>query len=181
MSQIKGHVGKWELVWKKAPHGAIGSSEVDVVTDKGNSVKVAVHWRRDAHGLWIELPQGVYGYDLNAHTSDEGRVAYRVSQRASDHEWSHLHFTRPGEETETGSAVGGKKGLRVRAQMPGKMIRVMVIEGAVVEKDQPIAVMEAMKMENEIRAPQGGRISKVAIAQGQAVETGADLFVIDPI
>lgn len=66
----------------------------------------------------------------------------------------------------------------VRAQMPGKILRVNVKEGATVEKGQSIIVMEAMKMENEIKAPQAGRVQGLKISEGQAVETGAELCTI---
>jgi biotin carboxyl carrier protein len=51
--------------------------------------------------------------------------------------------------------------------------------GDSIERDKPVIVMEAMKMENEIRAPQAGKISKLSVTEGQAVETGAELFVIE--
>ena len=71
-----------------------------------------------------------------------------------------------------------KKSARVRAQMPGKILRISVKIGEVVEKGQTLMVMEAMKMENEIRATQSGLIDQVKVSEGQAVETGADLCTI---
>jgi 3-methylcrotonyl-CoA carboxylase alpha subunit len=89
---------------------------------------------------------------------------------------------RAGEESAAaGAAAGPKKGVRVRAQMPGKIISISAKPGDVVEKEQPLLVMEAMKMENVIRAPQAGKIGQVKVTAGQAVETGADLCVIDPV
>ena len=44
-----------------------------------------------------------------------------------------------------------------------------------------VIVMEAMKMENEIRAPQAGRVGNLKVLEGNAVETGTDLCVIDPV
>ncbi|MFN7685823.1 MAG: biotin/lipoyl-containing protein, partial [Oligoflexia bacterium] len=66
--------------------------------------------------------------------------------------------------------------VRVRAQMPGKIVKVMVAQGQTVEKDQILLVMEAMKMENPIKASQAGVVVKVTVTEGQAVETGADLM-----
>jgi 3-methylcrotonyl-CoA carboxylase alpha subunit len=63
--------------------------------------------------------------------------------------------------------------------MPGKIVRILVQAGAQVEKGQPLLVMEAMKMENEIRAAGAGKVSAVKVIEGQAVETGADLMLIE--
>ena len=61
------------------------------------------------------------------------------------------------------------------APMPGLVVRVAVSEGDVVEAGQGLVVMEAMKMENELRAPAAGTVSRVLAEPGQAVEKGAVL------
>jgi 3-methylcrotonyl-CoA carboxylase alpha subunit len=143
---------------------------------------VELRWKKDAEGIWIELPHGVFGYDISGHADDEGRTVYTVSQRQAPGAWSGLSLMRAGEESAAaGAAAGPKKGVRVRAQMPGKIISISAKPGDVVEKEQPLLVMEAMKMENVIRAPQAGKIGQVKVTAGQAVETGADLCVIDPV
>ncbi|OFZ22239.1 MAG: hypothetical protein A2X94_01945 [Bdellovibrionales bacterium GWB1_55_8] len=177
MSQLKGKVGPWELEWKTAPHGPSGTGQVTV---NGKDV-LEVRWRRDGQGIWIELPQGAHGYDFEAEKDDDGRVSYRVLERGSDQEWEGFSFDRLGREAAGAAAGVKKKGIRVRAQMPGKILKVHVDVDVIVEKDQPLAVMEAMKMENEIRAPQQGRVTKVSAIPGQAVETGADLFLIESV
>ena len=75
---------------------------------------------------------------------------------------------------------GGGGQLQVRAPMPGMVLRVDVEPGQEVKMGQALAVIEAMKMENEIRSPAAGRISKVHIRQGQALEKDAPLFEIIP-
>ena len=62
------------------------------------------------------------------------------------------------------------------AKMPGKIVKVMTRQGAEVEKGQPVLVMEAMKMENEITASATGIVEKVHVKEGQAVEAGATLI-----
>jgi biotin carboxyl carrier protein len=69
--------------------------------------------------------------------------------------------------------------LRVSAPMPGKIVRVGVEPGQDVTAGQPLLVMEAMKMENEIRSPRDGRVKEIAVRAGQAVETGAVLAVLE--
>ncbi|MFI5244560.1 MAG: biotin/lipoyl-containing protein [Gemmatimonadales bacterium] len=61
----------------------------------------------------------------------------------------------------------------VRAPMPGLMVRIDVKAGDQVQAGQGVAAMEAMKMENELRAPAAGRVKAVHASLGQAVEKGA--------
>jgi biotin carboxyl carrier protein len=68
---------------------------------------------------------------------------------------------------------------RVLAPMPGKIVRVLVDVGQAVENGQGLLVMEAMKMENELRAARAGRVREVKVAERQAVETGALLVVLE--
>lgn len=76
-------------------------------------------------------------------------------------------------------AHGGSGDREIRAVMPGKVVAVLVEEGASVEQGDGILVVEAMKMENEIKAGRAGTVSKIAVAPGQAVESGELLVVID--
>ena len=62
--------------------------------------------------------------------------------------------------------------------MPGRVVRVLSAVGNDVAAGQGLAVIEAMKMENEIRAPRAGRVQEVAVREGQAVEAGALLLVV---
>ena len=68
---------------------------------------------------------------------------------------------------------------RVSAPMPGKVVRILCAAGDEIRAGQGLVVMEAMKMENEIRAPRHGRVKDVPVREGQAVETGALLVVVD--
>jgi len=67
---------------------------------------------------------------------------------------------------------------RLTAPMPGRVVRVLEAPGAEVAAGQGLVVIEAMKMENEIRAPRPGRVHEVAVREGQAVEAGTLLAVV---
>lgn len=67
----------------------------------------------------------------------------------------------------------------IRAQMPGKVVEVLVQVGDLVERDHGLLVIEAMKMENEIKAPAAGEVREVAVTPGQAVEQGELLMVLE--
>jgi biotin carboxyl carrier protein len=69
--------------------------------------------------------------------------------------------------------------LRLTAPMPGRVLRVLTAPGDAVLAGQGLVVVEAMKMENELRAARAGRVLEVAAREGQTVETGALLVVLE--
>ena len=68
---------------------------------------------------------------------------------------------------------------RILAPMPGKVVRVLVGVGDAVVARQGLIVVEAMKMENELRASKDGRVMSIAVAEGQSVDAGAVLAVVE--
>jgi biotin carboxyl carrier protein len=66
----------------------------------------------------------------------------------------------------------------VRSPMPGKVVKVLVEEGDEVAEGASLAVVEAMKMENELFAPRAGVVQKVFVQPGDAVEGGASLVTV---
>ena len=76
------------------------------------------------------------------------------------------------------SAIGSGP-QRLVAPMPGKIVRVLVTPGEVVTARQGLVVVEAMKMENELRAARDGQVRAVSVVEGQLVEAGAVLVVIE--
>ncbi len=80
--------------------------------------------------------------------------------------------------TEDGGAAGGPE--QLVAPMPGKIVRVLAKVGAAVQARQPLVVVEAMKMENELRAARAGVVSELLVQEGQSVDAGALLLVVAP-
>ena len=74
--------------------------------------------------------------------------------------------------------VAHKGPLRLTAPMPGKIVKVLVSPGETVEAGRGVLVMEAMKMENELKAARAGVVQEIKVKEGQAVEMGALLLVI---
>ncbi len=66
----------------------------------------------------------------------------------------------------------------VVAPMPGRLVKVLVKTGDEVAEGQPVAVVEAMKMENELKSPKAGKVVDVRAREGEAVEGGAPLVVV---
>ena len=63
--------------------------------------------------------------------------------------------------------------------MPGKIVKVLVKPGDAVEARQGVVIVEAMKMENELRSPKAGTVSEVRVAEGASVEAGAILVIVE--
>ena len=68
----------------------------------------------------------------------------------------------------------------LNAPMPGKILELLVSEGDTVEDMQPVLILEAMKMENELKSPSNGVISKLHVQQGDNVEKNQLLIDIEP-
>jgi biotin carboxyl carrier protein len=75
-----------------------------------------------------------------------------------------------------GSDAGPQK---LKAPMPGKVVRILVQEKDEVRAGQGIVVMEAMKMQNEMKSPKDGRVQKILTAEGSAVNAGDTLAIIE--
>ncbi len=69
--------------------------------------------------------------------------------------------------------------LQLRADMPGKVIRLLVRAGDVVAPGQALLVLEAMKMQNEIRSPKAGVVGEIAVEAGSTVNSGDLLIAVE--
>jgi glutaconyl-CoA/methylmalonyl-CoA decarboxylase subunit gamma len=79
-------------------------------------------------------------------------------------------------------ALGGRGGSvgegMVLSPMPGRVLKVLVAEGDAIAAGQPLVVVEAMKMENELSSQRDGTVKKVFVTPGQTVESGAKLIEV---
>lgn len=110
-------------------------------------------------------------YDINVEGDRAvvGGIAYELGVEGLEEEPASLGPTKAATVSEGA----------VTAIMPGKIIRVLVAEGDEVAEGDIVCILEAMKMENELKAPQAGTVSDLYALPGQDVETGAVLAVID--
>ena len=74
---------------------------------------------------------------------------------------------------------GATGSITVKAPMPGNIIKVNAKVGASVKKGDVLIVLEAMKMENDICAPEDGTVASIEVAQGATVETDAVLVTLN--
>ena len=81
------------------------------------------------------------------------------------------------QRTVRNSDRGGAS--EIRSPMPGKIVRVLVTDGAEVAAGQGIVVMEAMKMQNEMKSSMTGRIRKIEVVEGETVRSGDLIAIVD--
>ena len=114
--------------------------------------------------LWAEIDGRRLRF--RAHLADDRLALVRAGRRVE----FRLADDRPAVREEEEGAD-----LRV-APMPGRVIRLMVGAGDAVRKGQPLAILEAMKMEQRIEAPHDGRVSAVHVAEGEQIAEGTRLL-----
>jgi biotin carboxyl carrier protein len=123
-----------------------------------------------AHGF-TRLRIGARSYEVGLEREGNG---YRVSFPADSLSVELAPATR-------GSAAAPRREhgpARLTAPMPGRIVRVLSQAGADVIAGQGLLVIEAMKMENELRAPRGGIVAEVRVAEGASVEANTVLVVL---
>jgi biotin carboxyl carrier protein len=146
-----------------------------VITVDGRSWTVDAT-RVDAHKMSLLVTEGrIFSYEVSlARDPATGRTDVRIGPVTVP--VSLTGRWRSRRKDVDGHAAEGPQ--RLLAPMPGKVVRVLVNAGDAVRARQPIVVVEAMKMENELRAGRDGRVSELFAAGGQSVEAGALLAVI---
>lgn len=78
-----------------------------------------------------------------------------------------------------GAGAGADGPRAVKAPMPGRVVRVLVMPGDTVAEHQGVVVIEAMKMQNELKSPKAGRIGRVSVAVGDTVGAGDVLAMVE--
>src|SRR5262249_10896840 len=140
------------------------------VTVDGRPLEVDLH---EAGGDFLSLLIDGRSYDVGLERRPHG---YTVVLE-NDVIGVDLVASAPGGGAAQRKASSGP--IRITAPMPGKLVRVLVAPGQEVAAGQGLLVVEAMKMENELRAPGPGRVKDVPAREGQAVETGALLLLLE--
>lgn len=111
-------------------------------------------------------------YDV---TVEEGSGAASAPAAASAAKAAPAPKTAPKAAAPQGAAGG----IAVTAPMPGKILAVKANAGQAVKKGDVVLVLEAMKMENDIVAPEDGTIATINVAVGDSVESGATLATLN--
>lgn len=162
------------MVTIKGKSRVVDASWIDADTlsliDRGASREIRLHPRADNGAVGVEFGGKLYEAAV---APPEARLESRP--------------TAPGGTSAVGSpasvgpppSVGLGFSQAIKANMPGRVVRVLVAVGDRVTRGQAVVVVEAMKMENDLRTPADGVVKEVLVAPGAAVESGAVLIVID--
>jgi len=141
-----------------------GASFVAVIADGAPAVRTTVHLgpeRRDRRTGVRRREVVVDGWRFEVDVESEARATLR-------------------ERATRGDAEAGLDGpTQVHAIIPGVVVAVAVAEGDAVTAGQRLLVVEAMKMQNELRAPRDGVVGRVAVGERQTIEVGDLLVVIE--
>ena len=125
----------------------------------------------------VEVENGVYSVLVDGASHevrvDAGQVT--VGNRRFDYQ-----VDDPRQWKRSGDAAGGQGRAAILAPMPGKVVRILVAVDDEVEAGQGIIVVEAMKMQNEMKAPRAGRVAAIQVRENDSVVAGAIMAVIDP-
>ncbi len=133
---IQGKVGKKNLIWKTTPQGRSGEG---LVTVEGREINC--RWIRDEQGIWIETDLGFFGYEVRKTSSEEGVPQYLLVERNGAEHSVSLGFLKAGEEQDPAATNRVKKAAKIKSQMPGKIVRILVKTGDAVKKGQSLLVM----------------------------------------
>ncbi len=123
--------------------------------------------------LWLLL--GGRSYEVRREAGATGAMHVVVRGRRYAAEVRDPRAFR-GRRATAGTDAGP---LRLLAPMPGKVVRILKAEGEPVEPSEGVVVLEAMKMQNEIRSPRKGVVRKILAAAGTAVSAGEALAVVE--
>jgi biotin carboxyl carrier protein len=159
------------------------SKDVELLHQDGVTTLV---WEGESHPIDIlELEPGCYSILLNgrsvevrldaAKSLDPEAHAYRAMLYDGSYEFA---LVDPRRALLAGSGGAGAGGGVLSSPMPGKIVKLLVKVGDSVQEGQTLLVMEAMKMQNELKTNTAGTVTIVHVQEGSTVETGAALMTV---
>ena len=147
-------------------------------TQSGNEYEVAVNGQTRTIQLLSVSDEAltflVEGKPLHVHVAGDGtRTLVAIAGQVYE-------FTQVQErKSQTRQREAGRLDPQVRSPMPGKILQVLVAEGATVASGEALVLLEAMKMENTLSAEGAARVKKVHVTPGDLVELGQILVELE--
>jgi len=149
----------------------LGGSNYKVAID---GVEHVVDAQLIAGTLWSVLyGNGSFEVDVTRLPAEE----FEVLIQGDCHKFTLMNEQRRAMIRAGGKGSAGKAMLT--SPMPGKVVKLLVGEGQEVEAGQGVIVVEAMKMENELKAAVAGKVKEIFVEEGQVVESGAKLLLVE--
>lgn len=167
-------------VFSDSPAGAVERLRELTVRQEAGRLLVTLDGRTHAVDA-LPLEGGALGLLLDGQSFaaefEERGDRLRVLLRGSVFSLELLDERRSRMRAETGK-LRSEGPQRILAPMPGKVVRVLVAVGDAVEEGQGLLVIEAMKMENELKAARAGTVKEIFVAEGMTVEGSTPLCVV---
>lgn len=161
----------------------INDEHVDIdFTREGDSVKATVGGRE--YDLKISEPEPNlfalgHGAEMTEVFVSPARPGEPFNISAKEHQFD-IEIVDPKRLRGSGSDAEHAGGsAEIKTAMPGKVVRVLVASGDTVAKGDGVIIVEAMKMQNEMKAPKDGTVREIKAAEGQTVNAGDVLVVIE--
>ncbi len=142
-----------------------------LVTADGKEYLVDAHQVQDS--VWSIL-HGNGSFEADVQGRDD---EYEVLIEGDCYKFSLMNEQRRALIRAGGKSAAGKA--MVTSPMPGKVVKLLVAEGEEVQSDQGVIVVEAMKMENELKSAIAGRVKEIFVREGDVVESGAKLLLVE--
>jgi propionyl-CoA carboxylase alpha chain len=147
---------------------------VFVRVDDGAEVRAELH---NLHGALYALRLGEARDEVLAIARERGEV--RLALHGQEHTAEVVDEAHARLASVAGARAGLHAHVELKAPMPGLLVRMLCEPGDEVQPGQPLAVLQAMKMENELALSRGGKVSAVNVQAGQTVEQGQVLVVLE--
>jgi biotin carboxyl carrier protein len=152
--------------------------------------KHAIEIKRDGEKLWARVDDREY--ELEASEVEPNVYLFKYDHRIfqiyvapngivnlGNHQLE-VSITDPKRLRGSAAAGASAEGVsEIKTAMPGKLVRILVAEGAEIKQGEGVLVVEAMKMQNEMKAPRDGRIKEIRFAEGATVNAGDILAIIE--
>ena len=129
----------------------------------------------------VEVSPGIYsiligGKLLEARVETKGDSQLRVTVASREYEATIRNSRKWKRDRAAGAEAEGRQ--QVTTPMPGKIVLVLMKTGDAVDAGQGIVVVEAMKMQNEIRSPKSGTVKRLLVVAGQTVNAGEVVAIV---
>ena len=149
---------KWQIL--------VGDREVEIDPQNLESV------REVEPGVYSVLVEG-RSFEVRVVPTPDGLQVYAGGRQLS------VEVRDPRDASRHSRAASGSGRQNISTPMPGKVVRLLVSEGDAVEAGQGLVVVEAMKMQNEMKASRAGRVVEVRVRGGETVGAGDTLVVLE--
>jgi glutaconyl-CoA/methylmalonyl-CoA decarboxylase subunit gamma len=145
-----------------------------VRVDDGGEMQV--DWRT-LHGALHTLQIGDEQTELLASVSRDGEV--RMAIEGLEYTAEVVDEARARLASVAGARGGGHARLELKSPMPGLLVKILCSVGDEIHAGQPLVVLQAMKMENELSLPRAGKVTAISVEAGQTIEQGQVLVILE--